>query len=68
MLVADPYQNRGVGTEFLKHMISVARAEGMQTLWAEIRQENKETLRICQRLGFRQTACTDGTVRVHLDL
>ncbi len=68
MLVADPYQNRGVGTEFLKHMISVARAEGMQTLWAEIRQDNKETLRICQRLGFRQTACTDGTVRVHLDL
>ncbi len=68
MLVADPYQKRGVGTEFLKNMVNVARAEGVKTLWAEIRQENKEMLHISERLGFRHTVCTDGTVRVHLDL
>jgi acetyltransferase len=68
MIVADPYQQRGVGTEFLKNMVTIARAEGLKTIWAEIRQENKEILHISDRLGFRQTACTDGTVRVHLEL
>ncbi|MBL8023025.1 MAG: bifunctional acetate--CoA ligase family protein/GNAT family N-acetyltransferase [Elusimicrobia bacterium] len=68
MLVADPYQHRGVGTAFLKNMVDIARAEGVKTLWAEIRQENKDMLHISQRLGFRHTTCTDGTVRVTLSL
>jgi acetyltransferase len=68
MLVADPYQHRGVGTAFLKNMVDIARAEGIKTLWAEIRQENKDMLRISERLGFRHTTCTDGTVRVTLSL
>jgi acetyltransferase len=68
MLVADPYQHRGLGTEFLKNMVTIARAEGIKKLWAEIRQENKEMLHISERLGFRHTSCTDGTVRVHLEL
>jgi GNAT superfamily N-acetyltransferase len=38
MLVADPYQHRGLGTEFLKNMVTIARAEGIKKLWAEIRQ------------------------------
>jgi acetyltransferase len=58
----------GVGTEFLKNMVTIARAEGIKKIWAEIRQENKEMLHISERLGFRHTSCTDGTVRVHLEL
>lgn len=68
MLVADPYQNKGLGTAFLRHMVDIARAEKIKNLWAEIRQENQEMLRVSERLGFRHTTCTDGTVRVQLNL
>jgi acetyltransferase len=68
MLVSDPHQKIGLGAGLLAHLIDVGRAEGLAVLWADIRADNAEMLKVAQRLGFRVLSCTDGTGRAHLDL
>ncbi|HMU75273.1 MAG TPA: GNAT family N-acetyltransferase, partial [Elusimicrobiota bacterium] len=68
MLVSDPHQKIGLGGGLLAHLIEVGRAEGLTALWADIRADNVEMLKVAQRLGFRVLSCTDGTGRAHLDL
>ncbi|MFS8896231.1 GNAT family N-acetyltransferase [Synechococcus sp. R3-13] len=53
MLVADPYQRQGIGTELLTRLIQVARCEGIQHLTGEVLGENEAMRRLCQRLGFQ---------------
>lgn len=53
MLVADPYQRQGIGTELLTRLIQVARCEGIQHLTGEVLCENEAMRRLCQRLGFQ---------------
>jgi acetyltransferase len=53
MLVADPYQGQGFGTELLTHLIEVARAEGLQRLTGEILAENHGMQHLCKRVGFQ---------------
>jgi len=53
MLVADPYQRQGIGTELLTRLIQVARCEGIQRLTGEVLGENEAMRRLCQRLGFQ---------------
>ncbi|MGY2727328.1 bifunctional acetate--CoA ligase family protein/GNAT family N-acetyltransferase [Thermostichus sp. OS-CIW-26] len=53
LLVADPYQRQGIGTELLTRLIQVARCEGIQHLTGEVLCENEAMRRLCQRLGFQ---------------
>jgi acetyltransferase len=53
MIVADPYQGQGLGTELLRRLIDVGRAEGLARVTAEILPDNAGMQRICERLGFR---------------
>lgn len=63
LLVADPHQNKGLGTLFLNHLLRVAEREGLASLWASIRQDNAEMLKVLSRLGFDIMTCADGTCR-----
>ncbi len=53
MMVADPYQGQGVGTELLQRLVEVARAEGLQQLTGEIIAQNERMIRLCRRVGFQ---------------
>ncbi|MGF1570802.1 MAG: bifunctional acetate--CoA ligase family protein/GNAT family N-acetyltransferase [Nodosilinea sp.] len=53
MLVADPYQGQGFGTELLSRLIEVARAEGLTRLTGEILAENHGMQHLCKRVGFQ---------------
>jgi acetyltransferase len=67
--VTDRYQGRGVGTELLRRLIDVARAEGLETLGADVREDNTAMLATVTRLGFvTRPAASDGVVRAELDL
>jgi acetyltransferase len=52
VLVGDAYQNQRLGSELLRRLIEVARAEGIRRLSAEILAENAAMQEVCRRLGF----------------
>jgi acetyltransferase len=53
VLISDEYQGRGLGTELVKRLLEVARAEKMDRVTAEILQENTQMQRVCRMLGFK---------------
>ena len=52
VLVADQYQNQGVGTELLRRTIQIARDEKVVRLVAEVLRDNVPMEKIFKRLGF----------------
>ncbi len=52
MLVPDPYQRQGIGTELLTRLVQVARAEAIQKITGEVLMENDGMQRLCRRVGF----------------
>jgi acetyltransferase len=53
MLISDKFQGHGLGTEMLKRLLEIARAEGLDRVNADILAENRQMLEICKLLGFR---------------
>ncbi|MBD2112362.1 MULTISPECIES: bifunctional acetate--CoA ligase family protein/GNAT family N-acetyltransferase [Cyanophyceae] len=69
MLIADPYQGQGFGTELLNRLIEVARAEGLHRLTGEILAENHGMQRLCKRVGFQlKPTAEPGILSAILDL
>lgn len=69
MLVADPYQGQGFGTELLRRLIEVARSEGLTRLTGEILAENDGMQHLCRRVGFQLKPTTEtGILAATLDL
>ncbi|OLP15680.1 acetyl CoA synthetase subunit alpha [Leptolyngbya sp. 'hensonii'] len=53
MLVSDPFQRQGLGTEILRRLLQVGRAEGLTRITAEVLAENVAMQRVCEKVGFR---------------
>ncbi len=51
--VRDGFQRRGLGTEILRRLVTIGRAEGIPCLSAVILPQNTGMLRICVKLGIR---------------
>jgi acetyltransferase len=70
ILVRDSFQNRGLGTELLRRLIAIARAERIRRVSAETLAENIEMQQVCRKLGFTtQRAPEDASlVRAVMDL
>lgn len=67
-IVADKYQNRGLGSRLLECLISVARREGITYLEGAVLAENYNMSDIFRRAGFRFGSPVGGTVEAKLDL
>jgi RimJ/RimL family protein N-acetyltransferase/NAD-dependent dihydropyrimidine dehydrogenase PreA subunit len=52
LVVRDDYQNRGVGTELLSHLIYLARRRGLVGLTAEVLVENRPMLHLVEKAGL----------------
>jgi acetyltransferase len=52
VLVTDERQGKGVGTELLRRIVDVARAEGVATLEADMRADNLAMRKVAERVGF----------------
>src|SRR5690606_18110931 len=52
VLVSDEWQNRGLGTQFLRQIVAVAKAEHLSRLSADILPDNTEMQRVAEKLGF----------------
>ncbi len=53
MLIGDAFQHHGLGTEMLRRLIEIARAEQLTKVTADILPENDHMLRVCRVLGFK---------------
>lgn len=52
LTVEDAHQGRGIGSLLLKHLMGVARAEGVTELDAYVLAENRNMLRLFERTGL----------------
>lgn len=71
IVVADEWQRRGIGAQLIKHLIEVAKAEGLQRITATIYSENQPMLDLCRKLGFIMTrpgsVCDEWTATMALN-
>lgn len=52
MVIIDNYHNRGLGTQLLQHLISIAKQEQIEMIDARILSENTGMIKICRDQGF----------------
>jgi acetyltransferase len=52
LLVADHWQERGIGTELLRMLIWIAKQEGIRRISGSILPENRLMREVCQQLDF----------------
>ena len=52
MLVSDKWQGRGLGKELLARLLIVGADEKLAALTADILPDNRDVMRICEKLGF----------------
>lgn len=52
VVVADAWQNRGVGRVLMQRLIASAKARGIERLEGAVLKQNANMVRFCQRLGF----------------
>ncbi|HKN61418.1 MAG TPA: GNAT family N-acetyltransferase [Candidatus Acidoferrales bacterium] len=62
VLVADRWQNQGLGTELIRRLIEIARDEKLARVLANILPENQSMRSLADRLGFAVRATDDPSV------
>jgi len=69
VLISDEFQGRGLGTELMRRLLEIGRAENIRRIAADILPENFRMKNICERLGFHLAAYPDDpTLRAAIDL
>ena len=67
--IDDPHQKLGIATHLIRHLIEIARANGLEAFIAEVLPENTPTLKIFERCGLALTTRRErGVVHVRLAL
>jgi RimJ/RimL family protein N-acetyltransferase len=66
-VVVDAYQGKGIGKALMRHLVAIAREEGLKELTAEVLPGNAAMLKVFGGFGFRSRAGGDPQVR-HLAL
>jgi RimJ/RimL family protein N-acetyltransferase len=65
--VADSFQGLGVATIILKHLIVIAREEGIETFEAEVLAVNRGMIRVFEKTNLQMTKTYEGS-NVHITL
>jgi acetyltransferase len=52
VLISDKWQGRGLGKELLSRLVLVGRDEKLARLCADILPDNRDVMRICEKIGF----------------
>jgi len=57
--VHDDYQNLGIGTALLNHMLAIAKIKHLEKVWLMVNTENDRAIRLYRNAGFS----VEGTLR-----
>lgn len=67
--IDDAFQHRGLGSALMKHLISIAREQGLQQFVAEMLPENTAMLGLLRKSGLElSTQRGDGVIRARAQL
>ncbi|TAH48263.1 MAG: GNAT family N-acetyltransferase [Chloroflexota bacterium] len=68
MLIIDSFHGKGLGSEFLKQLVAIGRAEHLKRITAYISPENIAMQKISQKLGFKLHRDMDDPTIVEAEL
>ncbi|MGQ4647847.1 GNAT family N-acetyltransferase [Lyngbya aestuarii] len=68
MLVSDPCQRQGLGTELLQRLLQVGRDEHLKRITAEILAENVPMQKLAEKVGFRLRRVATDLVKAEIEL
>ncbi len=69
VIVADPWQGKGLGPKLVEEVTAIARVRGVKLLWGEVLATNQPMLDMVKRLGFSLTRQIESqTIRVEMEL
>ena len=51
--VHDKYQNKGIGTALLKHLLNIAKMKNIKKVWLEVATNNNIAIHLYKKLGFQ---------------
>jgi len=53
VVVADPWQGKGIGAELLKRCLAIAKEREIEKVWGVVLSENTQMLALGKKLGFK---------------
>ena len=68
IVVGDPWQNLGLGTQLLDHIIDVGKDLNLKTIFGEILAENTKMIHLCYKRGFKIEQIDEESYLASLDL
>ncbi len=68
VIVADPWQGKGLGEKLIERVIEIARDNGVKMLYGEVLATNQPMLGLMKKTGFSIKAFDDGVRRVEMPL
>jgi acetyltransferase len=64
ILVADSFQDSGLGTKLMQTLIDIGRERGLKSIYGIVLAENNRMLTLAKEFGFSIGANADGEVRI----
>ena len=64
ILVADNFQNSGLGTKFMETLIDIGREKGLKTIFGTVLADNNKMLTLVKKWGFSIGSNSYGEIRV----
>lgn len=62
--VLESWQHQGLGSVLMKHLIEVARARGIKSMWSVDSAQNSQMADLARSLGFKRRAYPDDSTLV----
>jgi putative acetyltransferase len=50
--VHDDYQDKGIGTAILKHLLSIAKTKGLRKIGLTVNTDNERAIHLNKKIGF----------------
>jgi acetyltransferase len=64
ILVADNFQNSGLGTKFMQVLFDIAGKEGLKSVYGTVQADNNRMLALMKEFGFNIGPIQDGEVKI----
>ena len=64
ILVADNFQDSGLGTKFMETLIDMGRKKGLKSIYGTVLAENNKMLTLSEEFGFNIEANSYGEVKI----
>ena len=68
ILVADSFQNSGLGTKFMETLFDIGRERGLKSIYGTVLSDNEKMLALVKECGFTIGSNSGGEIRIDRQL